>query len=393
MHILYCQKMIFPNSQAHAIHTGMTAANFAAAGAPTMLFPGVPLLGGKACLEDFFARLGYAPIPEHLHLAAIPCRHKGLYGLFFRYRLWQAMRRPCLGGLPLCWASSVKEAHMALSLRALAGKEGRMPVVFEVHHLISRLKQGREADKAYALEREAFSKADMIVFNCEDLQEKARGYLPAPKLSLVSPLGFNERAVLPVRDPDLPEPGKRAGIVRLAYAGTLQKGKGLENLFRALSFLPAHYQLTIVGGRPSARLERLMRLAEELRLGERLFFKGMVEQRQVGECLTDCDIFIIPQNTGEDFFAPIKMYEALGFALPIVASPISSLCCTLHEGKNALFAADASPQSLAAAIRRLGENPALRQAMRRNNLEASRAYQASARAKKLLEVFRQHFGT
>jgi len=395
MHILYCQKIILPNSFAHAIHSGMTAANFAAAGVPTVFFPGVPVPGGKVCVEDFFRRLGYAPPPEALEVAAIPFRHKGLYGALFRCRLWWAMRRHSKGGTaPICFASSVKEAVMALRLRGFAGSgAGRhIPVVFEVHHLISRLKEGREADRLYSLEQEAFSKADMVVFNCETLREKARGYLPEPKISVISPLGFNERVIRPVRDLERPEPEAGSGVVRLAYVGSLQEGKGIENLLRGLAILPARYSLTIVGGQPASRMDALLRLAKELQVADRVRFTGLVEQQQVGKQLEDCDIFVIPLSTEEDFFAPIKMYEALGFGLPIAATPMPSLRCTLKEGENALFASGTDPQSLAAVMCRLGDDPALRHAMRQSNLKASEAFRASARAEKLLETFRQAFG-
>jgi len=121
-------------------------------------------------------------------------------------------------------------------------------------------------------------------------------------------------------------------------------------------------------------------------------FTGLVEQSQVGKQLEDCDIFVIPLSTEEDFFAPLKMYEALGFALPIVATPVPSLRCTLFEGETALFAAGTDPHSLAATICRLGDDPALRQAMRRNNLNAAQAFRGEARAEKLLGIFRETFG-
>jgi len=391
MPILYCQKMILPNNSAHAIHFGMTAANFAAAGAPTVFFPGVPFSGGRACVEDFFTHLGYAPLPEALHVCAIPFRHKGLYGIGFRCSLWWAMRRHSReGAASICFASSVKEAVMALRLRRLSGR--CIPVVFEIHHLISRLKAGAEAEKLYALEREAFSQADMVVFNCETLRAQARGYLPEPKISVISPLGFNERVIRPVRDPERPEPETNSGIVRLAYAGSLQEGKGVENLLHSLAILSARYALTIVGGQPPARLNALCCLAEELKIADRVKFTGLVEQSQVGKQLEGCDIFVIPLSTGEDFFAPLKMYEALGFALPIVATPIPSLRCTLIEGENALFAAGTDPHSLVAAICRLGDDLALRQTMRRSNLNAAQAFRGSARAETLLKTFRQAFG-
>lgn len=385
MRIIYCQKMIFPNGSAHAIHTGMTAANFAAAGAAVRLFPGTPSFGGRACLADFFARLGFESPPENLEIDRIPFRHKGLYSACFRRKLQAAMRE---AGRLLCFASSVKEAVLALELRARLGRERDVRVVFEVHHLISRIKTGSEAEKLYELERKAFSEADMLLFNCETLREEARGYLPEGMCEAVSPLGFNDRTVRPALEPEAPEPGEASGAVNAVYVGSLQPGKGVRNLIRSVPLMPENVTLTVVGGWPKERLQPMKDLAAGLKVADRVRFAGLVRQRQLGDILRGCDIFVIPINTDKDFFAPIKMYEALGFAMPIVATPMPSLRLALKDGENALIASGIEPRNLAAAIVRLGLDPEARQRMRRANREAAKAFSASARAKALLNLFR-----
>lgn len=387
MHILYCQKMIFPNNSAHAIHTGMMAANFAGVGARVDFFPGVPF-GARDCLGTFFHRLGWEKMPDALHLHPIPTSHKGLYGLLFRLAVCGTMLRdPNV----LCWASSVKEAVMALNARARSGRKG-VRVVFEIHHLISRLKEGREADKLYALEKKAMAEADLVVFNCPTLRDKAADYLPEPKDTLISPLGFNERVIHPALDPGEPEPGPAHDRVRLVYVGSLQPGKGVENLISSLEFLKNSYELVVIGGWPPSRLEPFTHLAQKLNVADRVTFTGLVEQSKLGRLLKDCDIFVIPINTREDFFAPIKMYEALGFGMPIVATPMPSLLAGLREGDNALFTEDATPHSLAAAIAKLGENPELRQHMRWKNREKAKSLTSVARAQTLLAELSRRFG-
>lgn len=389
MDILYCQKMYFPNSSAHALHTLMTSANFAAQGAPTWLFPAIAKEAGQESMAAAFRKLGYEKVPEKLGLRCVYSTHKGWYGLVFRAFLFSAM-----GQKPdkLCWASSVKEAVMALGMRALLLKKASVPVVFEIHHLISQLKSGREAERLFAMECKAFTEADMVVFNCQTLQDKAKGYLPEPRRSVVMPLGYNDRIIRPVRPLDADEPGAASGTITLTYVGSMQPGKGVENLLCALALLPDAYFLKIIGGWPEKRLPELKSKAEAMGLGERVRFTGLLDQNLVGEALEDCDIFVIPLQTDKDFFAPIKMFEALGFAMPVVATPMESLRLGLKEGENALFSAGTDPQSLAVGIRQLGENPALRQRMRKMNAEKARAQTSSARAAKLLALFHNEFG-
>lgn len=388
MHVIYCQKMIFPNFMAHALHTGILAANFAAAGAPTTFFPGLPFSGGGQCMRDFFSALGLWPLPERLELDGIPTRNKGLYGLGFRYKLLRAMRKYAPA---VCFASSVKEAVMALQLRELSGKRGDIRVVFEIHHAISRLKSGQEAEKLLSLEEKAFRQADLIVFNSAQLEEQCGEYLPRPQAALVSPLGYNADAIRPARPPEAPEPGQQDGRLRLAYVGTLQPGKGVDNLLRALALLPEDYRLDIIGGASDGNMEAIRTIVAEKKLADRVAFAGRLQQGDIGAHLKDTDIFVIPLETDKDFLAPMKMYEALGFAVPIVATPMPSVAHILKDGVNALFSRGTDPESLAGALLSLGENPALRQSMRHNNQALATAFTAAARAKTLLGTFSELF--
>lgn len=389
MSILYCQKTILPNSSAHALHTGSTAAHFAETGVPTFFFPALPFADGKACLENYFHSLGFSTIPDKLHPEAVPVRQKGLYSLLFRYKLLHAMFRE---HHPLCFASSVKEAIIALRLRKYVPGRKKIPVVFEIHHLISRLKKGSEAERLFALESKAFHEADLIVFNCEALQEQARNYLPAPKQAVVSPLGFNEKVILPLRDPSLPEPGEARSQVLLVYVGSFQEGKGTEHLIRSLKALPEHYILRLIGGRPEEALRHMQKIAADSGVSHRVQFLGQVAQNEVSRHMSDADIFVIPLETETDFLAPMKMFEAIGFALPIVATPMPSLTAQLADGVNAFFSTATEPDDLAEAILHLGEDPHLRKKMRSDNIALGKTLSNAGRAALLLDVFSGLFG-
>jgi glycosyltransferase involved in cell wall biosynthesis len=391
--------MRFPNNSAHTLHCAVTAANFASSGVPTVFFPGIPFTeafltppGRTApCLSRFFAGIGWSAPPALLHLRTIGSRHKGIYGRLFRAGLRSAVAR---SGPTICFASSVKEAGIALDTRGRLGKSD-LRVVFEIHHLISRLKSGEEAERLYALEKKVFLNADLVVFNCDTLRNACAGYLPEPREHVVEPLGYNEKAIRPTREPEsigsAPEPSELNGVVNLAYVGSLQQGKGVENLLHALVLLENRFILTVIGGAPEADFRFLLLLAEELRLTERVRFTGSLAQTEITGRLADCDIFVIPMNTEQDFFAPIKMYEAQGLALPIAATPMPSLLRGLKDGVNALFARGTEPGDLAALLRRMASETDLRGNMRRRNLAASRSLRAGARAERLLDRMRGLF--
>lgn len=389
MRVIYCQKMRFPAQSAHAIHTAMTVANLALAGAEVIFFPGAS--GGTSVLDDFFNGLGFdlgelsSPPAGRLDVRRIPCNNKGLYGILFRLALLKAMRRP---EASVCYASSIKEAAMALSLRKCMGiSAARLPVVLELHHIISSLKSGWEAAKLRKLEEEVFRNADLVVFISEELKRTALEILPEPRDCVVSHLGFNERNIKA-----LPAPQKDGESgVNVVYLGSLQPGKGVESLIEALALLPAGYRLTILGGRPEECLNDLKKQARTLGLTDRIDFAGQVRHSELTNHLASCDIFTIPINTVTDFFCPIKMYEAVGFALPIAATPAPSLKEVLVDGKNAVFTRGFGAEPMAEALLRLGEDPALRLEMRTENAALAKAMRSSSRSDNLVRTLADKF--
>jgi glycosyltransferase involved in cell wall biosynthesis len=386
MRILYCQKLIFPKTIAHAIHTAMTAANFADAGAEVLFFPGL-LRGDITEWQNYLKGLGFDGASA-VDIRAIPYRHKGLYGLFFRWALLKAMLEKKSA---ICYASNVKDVCIALTLRKLCRIPAKqMPVVFEIHHFISKLKQGKQAKKLLALEKKAFAEADLVVFISKELRSIAHNYLHIPESSIISPLGFNAQAITPIQR-SAPASLQDNDPVNVFYVGSLQAGKGVDLLIQSFSLLPEKYRLTIVGG-ATATIEILSNEVKQKALDNRIHFVGQVEQVALRSWLETCDIFAIPTTTYTDFYCPMKMYEAVGFNLPIVATPIPSLQDCLVDGKNAVFAADLNADALAKALLKVGESKKLRDEMRIENATLSRSLSSKERAVNLLAKFKDKFG-
>ena len=400
MRILSFQRLAHVSRSAHTIHTSLIAAAFASAGAPCYTFPGDP-----ACARIGFRRSNQAPqwirelyqyldfknLPSDLHFLPINNRQRGFYGFLFRLAMFNALRR-CAFNTPkndlcVCYTASVKDAAIALFLKRFHPNRKNIRVVFEIHHLVSKLKKGRAARRFYAMEKRAFSACDLVVFNCEALREQARGYLPEPRQAIVSPLGFNQRAIHPVRAPGAPEPSLESGRVQLAYVGSLQQGKGLENLIQALSLLSDEYFLTIIGGREQSTLEALQNYSSSLGVSDRVKFTGRVAQHSMPALLEKCDIFVIPLETEINYLAPMKMFEAIGFAVPVVATPMPSLQEMMKDRENALFSESPAPEHLAEAIRELGRNAELRGQMRLANEKLSETLTVEMRARKLVSEF------
>lgn len=188
-------------------------------------------------------------------------------------------------------------------------------------------------------------------------------------------VGSNERITLarpgsaPLPDTECVREESRDEPLRLLFVGNCTRLKGLDLLIEALSLLwDVHLRLDIVG---DVTLEpryykRLARRAKALGVSERVTFHGAISHEVLGRFYSRADIFTFP-SLYEGF--GIVLAEAMQAGLPIVATRIGPVNEIVREGENALLVPPADSAALAGAIRRLADNPTLRDNFGRRSRE------------------------
>lgn len=145
----------------------------------------------------------------------------------------------------------------------------------------------------------------------------------------------------------------------VVYTGHLYAWKGAHALAEASASLPEDVIVHVVGGTPTD-LAAFRSFLSERRL-TRVDAPGPVPPDQVPALLAAADVVAIPNSGKEDigarYTSPLKMYEAMAMARPIVASDVPSLREVLAHGRNAWLVPPDDPQALAAGIRHLLEHP------------------------------------
>ncbi len=99
-------------------------------------------------------------------------------------------------------------------------------------------------------------------------------------------------------------------------------------------------------------------------LSDRVRLLGARPQHEVARLMGEADIFIFPSIIavdGQMDGIPISLMEAMAAGKPVVASAISGIPELVRDEINGLLVDGAYPQRIEAAIRRLVEEPALRQ--------------------------------
>jgi glycosyltransferase involved in cell wall biosynthesis len=172
--------------------------------------------------------------------------------------------------------------------------------------------------------------------------------------------------------PAAPEIG---GPPTAGYAGHLYPWKGVDVFVHALAVTPAVHGV-IVGGHPAeSDLGRVQTLVQDLGLASRVRLTGLVRPGDVRTQLARATMLVLPNARtaiSERYTSPLKLFEYLAMARPIVASDLPSIREVLTDGRTALLVPPGDPGALAGAMSRLAVDDTLAASLGR----ASRALAA-----------------
>ena len=202
------------------------------------------------------------------------------------------------------------------------------------------------------LTRYALSRADCITATGLHLATETTRYTPRAAPVTVVPYGVDLARFTPV-------PREGHGSIVIGAASRLGPEKGLSYLIETFSILRGRY-----GGRVTLRIagegpERKKLEAQIAKLGlqDSVELLGWLDHNALPAFLQTLDVFALP-STWEGF--GVSAIEASAMELPVVASNIHGIPDAVRDGFTGLLVPAADPASLADALRRLIEDPALR---------------------------------
>ncbi|UCD88940.1 MAG: glycosyltransferase [Desulfobacterales bacterium] len=117
------------------------------------------------------------------------------------------------------------------------------------------------------------------------------------------------------------------------YVGRYSPVKGLDHLFKALSYLKHLDQLRLVlvggDGEHSRMYEHLQSVAKGLNIQDRLVFAGRVHQKILPVYYSAADVFVVPSHY--ESFGLVTL-EALACGTPVVATPVGAMKTIIQDG-------------------------------------------------------------
>lgn len=168
----------------------------------------------------------------------------------------------------------------------------------------------------------------------------------------------------------------------VGYFGFMNESKGGEVLIRALAELVKHQDvwLLLIGGQTGesdptnvAYAQRIMLLADQLRVRNRIVMTGYVDDPAVSEALAVCDCVALPYRDGASFRRGTLM-AALAHGCAVVTTTPRVALPELSNGENVLLVPPDDAQQLAEGIRRVLDDAALRQRLQAGSRQLSQLF-------------------
>ncbi|HET9073953.1 MAG TPA: glycosyltransferase [Solirubrobacteraceae bacterium] len=148
---------------------------------------------------------------------------------------------------------------------------------------------------------------------------------------------------------------------RLLYIGRVVEQKGVLTAVEALAQLPETATLTIVGNGDLGYRRELEVAAISLGVEGRVEFRPAVGRAEAPDVYAEADVVLFPVRWGEPWgLVPL---EAMAVGRPVVGTAQGGAADFLRDGVNALIHTAEDAAGLAAAVRRLGEEPTLRETL------------------------------
>ncbi len=380
MVIVYPHNQRFLLRRAHDVLVMKTCHALACAGHQVYL-----LMGKTSGDADGIVRYyGLEPNPN-LHLVQLPIvRGAGRlrfswHGVFNYFCLKELRRLHRDVGVDVVYLTEMKLGRFLLS----RNRKLEVPFVYEVHGLFAP-----EYARPDAVEEKVFRSVDALVTTTASLQSVIENiYSSLPPMFRVS-LASDYPSTTPPFVP--PQKGESW---RACYIGQLYPLQGVDLLIRALTQLADNLVVDIIGGKPE-QIHDLKQLAAREGVSQRVTFHGFVPPSEVAVKASGAHLFVVPCRAEKKmpFVAHTKLYEYLALGRPVVAADLPSVREEIDDGLTGVLFHPGDPEALAAAMRRIVQDPPRAIEIARKGFEKASDYTWEARADGLVACFEKTCG-
>lgn len=236
------------------------------------------------------------------------------------------------------------------------------------------------------LELLAYRRCDALVCISDNLKKViVQEFGISESKIIVLPNGVDTNFFEPLKIPE----NRSGGPLHIGFVGTFVDWHALDVLLEAIYELNARaveIRLTLVGSGPE--LDNLRHRVSELALGNLVSFSGRLSRDNIPAAITEFDIGYsghIPTKSGEMYMSPLKIYEYMAMAKPVIASRNADSDELVAEGETGYVFEAGDKESIKAAIIRAVNNKGSIDAMgRKARIIIEEKHSWKSRVEKLL---------
>ena len=393
--IAYISRVTYPSLTAHALQIMQMAAAFARQTGDAHLFVR-DLVGSEEQIRQQYG-INEAPLRIwSMHLNRVPPRLRRYYRRANRYNFAIAV---ILGLHPAWWGASDQRKVLFVRSQKETLYWGLMrpylrwlqnwTFICELHDLRRLLRDAEGAAYDYDSPRarktvHALQNYDLLLAVTdglvEDLQVLTHGSIQPIVVPLCTGLQRLDRQ---------PRIGWSPEQVVLGYMGTVDLPHGIDDLFRAVRFLPGNCVLRIVGRVHKHAKAYVDQWMQDPSVSGRVELKQHVNYSEMVTEIDACDIVLAPAGDtihSKKYRSPLKLFDYMARGKPIVAAGVPCHLELLQDGVNARIYQPGNPEDLAACIMSLVEQPRQAEVIARRAWEQAAEYTYDARAQRVLEL-------
>lgn len=280
-------------------------------------------------------------------------RKLGLDNIFKNYELSQALNKISCG-------KEIDIIHERYSIFSYKGAdfaeqkgipfilEINAPLIYEqMHYRV--LKWAKLAERC---EKKVVREASRIITVSSELKEYFSNYTN-PDVIRVVPNGVNPDLFSPEIEPIW---GNREKFT-VGFLGSLKEWHGVENIVKAAKILKEMRKeilFLLVGDGPlKGRIESQIKSSG---LESMFYFTGKVAHEDVPKYIKEMDIALAPYPRLSFFYySPIKIFEYMSMAKPVIASSIGQINFIIRDGINGYLVEPGDHEGLAKKIKQLSQ--------------------------------------
>ncbi|OQY08842.1 MAG: hypothetical protein B6I28_04075 [Fusobacteriia bacterium 4572_132] len=114
----------------------------------------------------------------------------------------------------------------------------------------------------------------------------------------------------------------------LAYIGSLDIHKGIDNIISIVKILPETYKILIIGGKNKQEIEELNQKLRDEKIIDKVKITGWVNKKELKNYLKKVKVGLVPLV--DNFFnryltSPLKIYDFMLYGIPVIASDFPTI--------------------------------------------------------------------